>query len=149
MDPATIIYLDPVLAMKEQCFDVEIEETYDMTGIRNYQFLQRGVDPVYKPSSGNRAKARIPIKIIIDILHRGEFLQMDSDEDLFAICDIMKRYLAKVDTAQTMFQKNSPEAMFMERCKKAYFMLMQLAEERRSLRKLNDPNYRRTGFDLL
>lgn len=144
----SLIHLDPVTAMTKTHFFVEIEETHDLTGLRNHRFLQRGVEPVYKPMAGHKAHSNIPIHLIVDILHKGSYIQFNSDQDLFDIVSILESYLKLFKDKIANANKNSDEYLFIERCQKAYRQLTELANERLLLMKKRSKTHI-TGLDRL
>lgn len=141
------IFLNPLDEMHHRTFVIEYEEAHDLTGLRDHQFIKRGVEPVYKPVTGLKTTSAVPINYIVDLIYKGVGFNFQCDEDLFQLVNVMTIYIKEWGSQYTNFDKTSDEFIFYERLMYAFRMLSQLAEERQE--RLNRMSGVKTGIDRI
>lgn len=147
---ATTIFLDLQTELENKLFSVIIEDSYDPSGIRDKQFFNRNVEPLFKPTYGSVAHSRVTIKVIIDMLFKEVGFAFDSDDELIEAHDLLNRYfmeINKLDTAK--LQPYSEEKLFLDKCRSAFAKITELKDNRKKyLNKLN-PNKKKSIFDII
>lgn len=141
------IYLDVHEEMIHRTFIIEYEEAHDLTGLRDYQFIKRGVEPVYKPVNGLKTTSAVPINYIVDLIHKGVGFNFQCDEDLFQLVNVLKIYIQEWGGKYQNLDKMSNEYIFFERCTYAFRQLTTLANERQA--RINRLSGVKTGIDRI
>jgi len=147
---AQVIYLDLYTELKERLFTIIVKGPYDPTGIRDKQFLKRGLSPIYQTLDDMAETFRLPMKDIINLIFQEISFQLDSDEDLIIMVDLLNRYLnelAAIDLGK--LNKHSDEIIFIGKCRDAYGILSEMASERKLLKAKANPDAPKSIFDIL
>lgn len=148
---STLFYLDLYTELENRSFTVTLDDSYDTSGgLRDRRFIDKEIEPIYKPTYGAKAESRVTLKVIIDMLFKEVAFSLDSDEDLFEIIDLMDRYKKDINRIDlSKFDKFSEENLFLNRFDIAYSKLKELSIERKRLHVKHNPNKKKTIFDIL
>lgn len=148
---STLFYLDLYTELEERSFIVTLDDSYDTSGgLRDKRFLEKGLEPLFKPMYGAKAESKVTLKVIIDMLFKEVSFSLNSDEDLYEIIDLMDRYKKDINSIDTSrLDKFSEERLFLDRFDFAYTKLKELSIERQRLFVKQNPDRKKTIFDIL
>ena len=127
-------------SMTKRLFRIKKPDRYDITGIRDAQFLKRNVEPLFKPTEESMSWSFVPIINIIDLIYKGIGCEFESDKELKEIILILAAYLKEIDGFDVgALPKNSEEAIFMKKLNTCYFQLSKLNNYRTEVEESKHP----------
>lgn len=145
----SVIYTNIMAEIENRRFLVKTSDRYDPTGMRDSQFLRRGVEPLFRPDETSQTTANLNVHHLVDMINKNISFVFLNPPDLNEVVRLLNEYLKYVNKFNSGHLKMSTDAkLIIKKAQDAHTALSKLQENHNYKLRRNDPNYKQSIFDI-